>query len=91
MAKGADGKPDMPLQDYYWPLSEYRAMLEEAGFKVVTVEEPIATDRSHPWLDETTHPPTLLITAQVPLDKAGASGRSTFETGKPRLASQPVF
>ena len=70
IAKGSDGKPDMTLQDYYWPLSEYRAMLQEAGFAIIAVEEPIATEMNHPWLDEVTHPPTLLITAQLPLENA---------------------
>lgn len=79
VAKGSAGRPDLPLQDYYWPLSEYRAMLAEAGFQIVAVEEPIATTEDHPWLDELSHPPTLLITAQLPLRPSQSSDKSTFE------------
>ena len=56
-------KSDPPIifEDYFRSKEEYRDLIEEAGFKVETIEEPLAKGNEPFWQDEREYPPFFLI------------------------------
>lgn len=58
------GPNPIRVEDYYWPVSFYRQVLSEIGFRTILVEEPLATDDQYPWLDEKQYPPFFILKAQ---------------------------
>ena len=39
-------------------------MLDRAGFKISSIQEPRANDDKHKWIDEKEYPPFLIIVAE---------------------------
>jgi len=56
-------KSDPPIifEDYFRSKKEYQVLIEEAGFKVETIEEPLAKGNEPFWQDEREYPPFFLI------------------------------
>ncbi len=62
--KGEQGNVALRLLEYYWSPDDMRLMLKEAGFEPKDLEEPTADAKDdRPWIDERTHPPTVIYTA----------------------------
>ncbi|HZH03696.1 MAG TPA: class I SAM-dependent methyltransferase [Myxococcaceae bacterium] len=62
--KGKNGHPDLPVQDYFWSKGDYRSMLEDSGFEVLSMDLPKAGANDTRWLDERKVPPSLIVTAR---------------------------
>jgi ubiquinone/menaquinone biosynthesis C-methylase UbiE len=56
--------PPIVLNDYYWSKTDYVQLLEESGFKIYAIEEPLAMDDSNSWISEKTNPPYEIIFAK---------------------------
>ena len=52
------------IEDYFYSREDYSSMLEQAGFVLEKIVEPLADDESHPWKDERKYPPFLIISAK---------------------------
>lgn len=55
--------PPIMLHDYFWPIAEYRRMLQESGFRIYVQQENVAEDDDVRWLDEKNYPPYYVISA----------------------------
>ncbi len=58
-------KSDPPIifEDYFWPIENYRKFLEEAGFAIAGISEPLANNPDIAWKDESISPPYYIMTA----------------------------
>jgi ubiquinone/menaquinone biosynthesis C-methylase UbiE len=56
--------PPIILQDYYWSQADYSDLLEQTGFIIQSIDEPVATGEDLPWMDEKIFPPYEIITAE---------------------------
>lgn len=62
--KGQGGEPDIVTEDTFWSPKDYSEMLQEAGFRVRSITEPIASpNEPGDWLDERHTPPSVIIAA----------------------------
>jgi len=59
-------KSKMPIrtEDYFWSKENHVSMLKKAGFKISDIEEPLALDDSHEWINEKEFSPFLIIVAK---------------------------
>ena len=59
-------KTDPPIifEDYFWSRENYTQLLQDCGFSIQTIEEPMARLDQAPWMDEVTHPPFIIIVAK---------------------------
>jgi SAM-dependent methyltransferase len=57
------GNPPIDITDYFWSQEDYRAMLLEAGFQDVVIDECMAPAGEEGWLAETESSPLYIITA----------------------------
>jgi ubiquinone/menaquinone biosynthesis C-methylase UbiE len=55
--------PPIVFEDYFWSRENYIQSLQECGFTIQDIEEPVAFDSSVPWVDEVTHPPFIIFVA----------------------------
>jgi ubiquinone/menaquinone biosynthesis C-methylase UbiE len=55
--------PPIMLHDYFWPIAEYRKLLQESGFRINVLREDIANNDDVRWLDEREFPPYYVISA----------------------------
>ena len=55
--------PPIMLHDYFWPIAEYRKLLQESGFRINVLREDIADNDDVRWLDEREFPPYYVISA----------------------------
>ncbi|HZX61805.1 MAG TPA: class I SAM-dependent methyltransferase [Bacteroidales bacterium] len=55
--------PPIMLHDYFWPIAEYRKLLQESGFRINAMREKIAEGDDVRWLDEREFPPYYVISA----------------------------
>jgi ubiquinone/menaquinone biosynthesis C-methylase UbiE len=55
--------PPIMLHDYFWPIAEYRKLLQESGFRINVLREDIADNDDVRWLDENKYPPYYAISA----------------------------
>ena len=53
--------PPIMLHDYFWPIAEYRKLLQESGFRINAMREKIAEGDDVRWLDEREFPPYYVI------------------------------
>jgi ubiquinone/menaquinone biosynthesis C-methylase UbiE len=53
--------PEVFFEDYFRSKKEYLQMMQDAGFKIEGMTEPIAPADETPWLDERISPPYFLI------------------------------
>lgn len=56
--------PEIRIEDHFWSKDDYTKMLNNAGFHVHSIQEPLAKDTKHKWIDEQNYPPSLIITAR---------------------------
>lgn len=54
----------LTVDDYYWTLSDYKNILENKGFNIKSINEPLADNDNYSWLDEKNSPPFLIIEAK---------------------------
>lgn len=87
--KSDSGSMALRLQDYYWSHDDIRLMLREAGFDLEKIDEPTASESDdRPWMDEKTHPPTVIFHATArptaPSKPAPATSDFTDADSTPR-------
>jgi len=57
-------EPPIKLIDCYWSQGDYCDLLTESGFKITGIDEPQATGKEFPWMDEKSYPPYFIIQAK---------------------------
>jgi len=53
--------PPIVFEDYFRSVTEYRSLLESAGFTMEAAEEPLASQEETNWIDEQFFPPYYII------------------------------
>lgn len=56
--------PPIIFEDWFWPREDYIQSLEDCGFRLQTIEEPVADSNQASWIDELTHPPFIIFIAR---------------------------